>query len=128
MKNHSRQREAILKVLRETKTHPTASWIYNKVREEIPNISLGTVYRNLKELNRSGEIISVNVGDGFEHFDGDDSPHLHLKCRCCNSLVDAPLSADLKAAAEKDGFTPENSVFVIYGLCKNCKENSKINN
>ena len=128
MRNYSRQREAILNVLRETKTHPTAGWIYNKVREEIPNISLGTVYRNLKELSRTGEILSISVGDGFEHFDGDYSPHLHLQCKHCKSLVDAPFSADIKSAVESEGFTPENTVFVIHGTCKSCKEKQIVNN
>ena len=56
MKNYSRQREAILEVLRSTDTHPTASWIYERVREKIPNISLGTVYRNLTVLSENGAL------------------------------------------------------------------------
>ena len=70
MKNFSRQREEIIRVLRSTDTHPTAAWVYSKVKEAIPNISLGTVYRNLAALSVSGEILSLSVGDGFEHFDG----------------------------------------------------------
>ena len=80
MKNYSRQREVILNVIRSTNTHPTASWIYNKSREQLPNISLGTVYRNLSGLVQSGDILSINVGDGQEHYDGDISAHLHLHC------------------------------------------------
>ena len=69
MKNYSRQREAIMNVLRSTNTHPTAAWIYEQVRQQIPNISLGTVYRNLAALSESGDILSINVGDGQEHYD-----------------------------------------------------------
>ncbi|MFQ8953095.1 MAG: transcriptional repressor [Oscillospiraceae bacterium] len=69
MKNFSRQREEIIRVLRSTDTS-TAAWVYSKVKEAIPNISLGTVYRNLAALSVSGEILSLSVGDGFEHFDG----------------------------------------------------------
>ncbi|MBE6750318.1 MAG: transcriptional repressor [Ruminococcaceae bacterium] len=123
MKNYSRQREAILNVLRSTDTHPTANWIYNEVRKTLPNISLGTVYRNLSALSEAGEIITVNVGDGFDHFDGDISPHLHLHCRNCNSLIDARLNSNpILAAANEQGFTPEASVYVVYGICEKCKQ------
>ncbi len=122
MKNYSRQREAILDVLRSTDTHPTAAWIYERVRERIPNISLGTVYRNLSALSQSGEILSINVGDGQEHYDGDNSSHIHLHCRCCGSINDLELMNDpLKNLADELGFKSETSVYLIYGACKNCK-------
>ena len=70
MKNFSRQREEIIRVLRSTDTHPTAAWVYSKVKDPIPNIRLGTVHRNLAALSVSGEILPLSVGDGFEHFDG----------------------------------------------------------
>ncbi len=125
MKNFSKQREAILSALRSTDCHPTASWIYSEVRKQLPNISLGTVYRNLSALSEAGEILSLNVGDGFEHFDGDISPHLHLHCRGCNSITDARLEGDpLTAAAKNHGFTPENTVYVVYGICEKCKTNN----
>ncbi|MBQ8648875.1 MAG: transcriptional repressor [Clostridia bacterium] len=124
MKNYSRQREAILTVLRSTDTHPTASKVYHKVREIIPNISLGTVYRNLAQLKESGEIISVNVGDGFEHFDGNAKPHIHMHCKKCSAIIDVMLNEDvISDAAQKNGFVPENMVLVINGLCKTCNQN-----
>lgn len=122
MKNYSRQREAILQVLRSTDTHPTANWIYNKVREQIPSISLGTVYRNLSALAATGEILAIDVGDGFEHYDGDISPHLHLNCRCCGNIQDLVLESDVFGQlASEHGFSPETSIYVIYGICKKCK-------
>ena len=122
MKNYSKQREAILDVLRCTDTHPTANWIYEQVREIIPNISLGTVYRNLSQLSQDGDILSINVGDGFEHFDYDISPHAHLHCKQCGDIIDARLEADhLKKLSEQMGFMPETTVYVAYGICKNCK-------
>lgn len=122
MKNYSRQREAILSVLRSTDTHPTANWVYNKVKEQIPNISLGTVYRNLAELQKSGEIISLSVGDGHDHFDGDCSAHIHLHCKICGKIYDIAEESDyLAARAEQNGFMPEASVCIVYGICKNCK-------
>ena len=124
MKNYSRQREAILEVLRSTDTHPTANWIYTKVKERIPNISLGTVYRNLKGLTEDKDIISLNLGDGFERFDGNPLPHLHMHCKCCGNVTDAYFKDDiLSLKAMEQGFTPENSLYIVYGICKNCKKN-----
>ena len=122
MKKFSKQREAILTVLSQTDTHPTANWIYEQVREIIPSISLGTVYRNLSELSRNGDILSLSVGDGFEHFDYDTSPHAHLHCKACGCIVDAKLENDpLAKLSKKMGFTPETTIYVAYGICQNCK-------
>ena len=121
MKNYSKQREAILTVLSRTDTHPTANWIYEQVRELIPNISLGTVYRNLSKLSQDGDILSLNVGDGYEHFDYDTSPHAHLHCKKCGCIHDAQLENDpLAKIAKKTGFTPETTIYVAYGICQNC--------
>ena len=122
MRNYSKQREAILTVLRETDTHPTANWIYEQVREIIPNISLGTVYRNLSKLCRNGDIISLNVGDGFEHFDYDTTPHAHLHCKKCGCIHYARLECDpLAELSKKIGFMPDTTIYVAYGICQNCK-------
>ena len=123
MANYSKQREAILHELRGRCDHPTASQVYDGVRQVIPNISLGTVYRNLASLVESGEILSVTVGDGYEHFDGDKSFHLHLHCKSCGAIIDSRVDQNkIKGLAEFDGFTPETSVCVVYGLCKNCQK------
>ncbi len=126
MKNYSRQREAILNVLRSTDTHPTANRVYEMVREEIPNISLGTVYRNLAALSAAGEILSVNVGDGFEHFDGDKSLHLHLSCRNCGAITDVPVEQNLfNQLFSGHDFMPDTSVCVVHGICAKCKQKQK---
>ena len=123
MKNFSRQREEIIRVLRSTDTHPTAAWVYSKVKEAIPNISLGTVYRNLAALSVSGEILSLSVGDGFEHFDGNAAPHAHLHCRSCGKIFDAPMHGDpLADIARANGFEPETSVYIEYVVCEKCKK------
>ena len=59
--NYSRQREAIVNVLKSTTSHPSAAWIYDRVRIQIPNISLGTVYRNLAALEKEGIVVKVPV-------------------------------------------------------------------
>lgn len=123
MKNFSRQREAVLKVLKNTKSHPTATQVYEEVKKTIPNISLGTVYRNLSELYENGDIIKVAVGDGFEHFDADTSSHIHLRCKKCGSITDVYTTLDVGyELASETGFTPERSVCTVYGICKNCRQ------
>lgn len=122
MKHYSKQREAILEVLRKTDTHPTANWIYEKVRKKIPNISLGTVYRNLSALTADGVIIKIEVGDGFEHFDCDIFPHLHLYCRKCGKIIDQQLKSDyISRVAKESNFKTDTTIYVAYGICKNCK-------
>ncbi len=123
MKNYSKQREAILEVLRATDTHPTATAVYEKVREKLPNISLGTVYRNLAALRENGDIIGISVGDGFEHFDGDAAPHVHLNCRKCGKIEDISMQGDPAGElAGTRGFVPDTSVYIVYGLCDNCNQ------
>ena len=123
MANYSKQREAILKELQSRHDHPTATQVYEGVRKVLPNISLGTVYRNLSSLVESGDIISLSIGDGRERFDSDKSLHLHLHCKSCGAIIDRPIQNDvLRKTALFDGFSPESSVCVVYGLCKNCQE------
>lgn len=125
MANYSKQREAVLAELRGRCDHPTAVQVYEGVRKVMPNISLGTVYRNLAGLVESGEILSISVGDGKEHFDGDKSLHLHLHCKNCGAIIDARADAEkFYGIADFDGFTPQTSVCVVYGLCKNCSSNN----
>ncbi len=121
MKNYSKQREAIIEVLKNSKEHPTASQVYSEVRKKLPNISLGTVYRNLKALSTDGDALGLSVGDGFEHFDGDVSPHIHLFCRCCGNIFDLPLPDDTASdLARNHGFSPEGSIYIVNGVCKSC--------
>ncbi len=126
MKNYSKQREAILEVLRSTDTHPTANWIYEKVRERIPNISLGTVYRNLSALTADGVILQLQVGEDSQHFDGDISPHIHLYCKECKKIFDLRIKNDyIHNHALECGFSPDTTIYVAHGICNQCKQ--KIN-
>lgn len=127
MKNYSRQREAILNVLCSTKSHPTAAWIYENVRIQLPNISLGTVYRNLTVLEQEGVIRKIPVGDAREHFDGDTSPHSHFYCKTCEKITDIPLdTADTCKIIEQEyGVTVDSAAYTFIGVCKNCKNKNK---
>ncbi len=86
----SRQRESIKEYLSHTKEHPTADTVYMNIREKYPNISLGTVYRNLNLLVEQGEIIKLSPGNGCDRYDCNTQSHYHLYVR------NAPLSWILK--------------------------------
>ena len=122
MKNYSRQREAILNVLCSTKSHPTASWIYDNVRITLPNISLGTVYRNLALLESEGVIRKISVGDNHEHFDGDTTQHSHFYCKSCSQITDIFIDTkETRKQVEADtGFKIDFGTYTFTGVCKNC--------
>ena len=100
---YSRQRESIKASLMNRKDHPTADAVYASIREEFPNISLGTVYRNLNLLVELGEVQKLTFGDGKDHFDADTSLHYHFVCRSCGAVIDLPMeplsAIDQKAQA-----------------------------
>lgn len=133
----SRQRDAILSYLMSCKNHPTAEAVYENVKKQFPNISLGTVYRNLAQLVELGHVARVPCADGSEHFDGDISPHYHFQCLSCGSIQDLqnfnPDVEQVLNAAASSGF--EGSIYghqlFFFGLCPNCfvkKVEKKVNN
>lgn len=120
---YSRQREAIKDFLMTRKDHPTADTVYMNVKREFPNISLGTVYRNLTLLSDLGEISKIRVGDGTDHFDANVEPHYHFICSECGSVLDLDMenSEQLQKIAEAkfDGEI-HGHVTYFYGICGNC--------
>ncbi|MBO5057213.1 MAG: transcriptional repressor [Lachnospiraceae bacterium] len=123
---HSKQRDSIKEFLKGRKDHPTAAVVYENVRKTIPNISLGTVYRNLTLLADIGEISRIHVGDGVDHFDADISPHYHFICRECGNVMDMDMDKmDLEKAAGRN-FCGEIEYHTIcfYGKCEKCCEAS----
>ncbi len=125
---NSKQKTAILDVLSKTDTHPTADWVYQKVSRKIPNISLGTVYRNLANLAKDGVISRMEIGDGTDHFDYTVQPHNHFYCKQCGGLYDVELSYDesLDKMAESTGCGRiEDHNLLFRGTCKQCLNSKK---
>ena len=119
------QRQVILNILKTTDIHPTADWIYEKARKYIPNISLGTVYRNLKILKEKGEILEINDGK-LTRFDGRTDKHYHFKCVKCENIYDIEgKDIEIKENISQKGFVPVGFDIFIYGICKNCQTNKK---
>ena len=121
---YSIQREALLTLLRSTRSHPTADWLYQELRKDFPNISLGTVYRNLALLSEKGEILSLNVNSEKEHFDGFTHEHYHFVCSDCGTItdVDVPSMPELNDSVERQtGAEVDKYSLVFYGKCMQCR-------
>ena len=119
----SHQRDEILRYLRSERAHRSATEIYDAVREKIPNISLGTVYRNLGQLVEIGAIITVETDDKFVYYDGYVKPHTHFVCKGCKKIYDFELETEYPAQITGQGFEIETDRTVYYGKCKDCKNN-----
>lgn len=120
---YSKQREAIKAFLQGNKAHPTADEVYASIRQQYPNISLGTVYRNLNLLSESGEIKKISYLAGPDHFDYDTSDHYHFVCRSCGRIYDMPLSTLEAVEQAVSAGAPgevESHDLVFYGVCNEC--------
>ena len=119
----SKQSEMILEILKGTKAHPDADWIYERVRERIPKISLGTVYRNLSRMSETGEILKLDVNTGTSHYDANVCPHCHVVCRECGRIDDlteeVPEFLFSEARKIYRGRIIDCSV-IYYGFCESC--------
>ena len=126
---YSYKREAILQCIRQTNTHPSADWIYNQLKERIPDLSLGTVYRNLAQFKAKGQILSLGVVGGIERFDGRVDPHVHFCCDCCGAIVDLPtfdMPTELcRKVAEALEAEVSQCSLTFTGLCRKCASEHK---
>ncbi len=110
--------------MKETALHPTAEWVYERVRREIPNISLGTVYRNLNLLRQEGTISKLDLAGTLSRFDGNTRNHYHFRCEQCGDIldVDGPVNKDIdKRLAQTTGFRVSHHRLEFRGLCQGCQ-------
>ncbi|ADW20773.1 MULTISPECIES: transcriptional repressor [Thermus] len=124
LKRLTRQRKAVLEVVKRAHNHPDAAWIYQEVRKVVPKVSLGTIYRTLEALVEEGYLIPITKAGEATRYDANLHPHLHLVCQGCGAIVD--LEVDLP-----DLLTPVQEAYpqlevreveVTYkGLCPTCK-------
>lgn len=120
---YSRQRESIKDFLMTQTTHPTADVVYENMKQIYPNISLGTVYRNLSLLADLGEIQKLSSLGGADRYDGRTSPHCHFICKECGSIMDLDIDAVNTLVSEAEGqfsgkITGCSARF--FGLCEEC--------
>ncbi|MFH0846482.1 MAG: transcriptional repressor [Chloroflexota bacterium] len=120
----TKQKVAILRVLRSTMSHPTADWVYGEIRKEIPNVSLGTIYRNLRLLEKEGEIRELGLAGGPSRFDANTQPHHHFRCEKCERIFDVSIAVDkgIDARVSREtGFKVFSHAIEFRGLCRNCR-------
>ena len=123
---HFRKRDAILNCVRCTTTHPSAEWVFEHVRQEVPDISLATVYRNLSLFKDQGLITSLGTVKGVERFDGNTEPHVHFICTGGGCIVDLPqisVPEELNAAVSRDsGGRVDSCQLTFTGICGECRK------
>jgi Fe2+ or Zn2+ uptake regulation protein len=122
---YSKQREEVMRVMRSgSLDHPTAQQVHDLVRSSMPEVSLGTVYRNLHQLVDAGELVEVCVG-GAVHYDTHLDSHHHIVCTRCGMLIDLPvdqqLESEMKAKATELGHHVEQFELHIKGQCAQCR-------
>ena len=118
---YSPQKELIMSILEGTKAHPSAAAVYSEARKTMPNISLGTVYRNLMNLAKEGKIQNFSFED-ISHFDGNSAPHPHFCCVSCGQVSDLCCDFDKVRNLTKglDGCKIEGETLLFCGLCREC--------
>ena len=124
MLKRSRQKEVIRRILKSTSSHPTADWVYEQAKKEIPNISMSTVYRNLKLLKDSGEILELNLGQVQSHYDGNTTNHYHFRCEKCGWLFDVEEPVDTtidERVTRATGHDITQHVLEFRGICRDCR-------
>lgn len=119
----TKQRLAVLKAVQATKSHPDANWIYEKVRKEIPHVSLGTIYRTLGILKEAGLLRELDYGSSLSHYDARTESHAHIVCTNCGRIDDLPLSLRGKLEEQASRVTDyliTDHRLEFYGLCPDC--------
>lgn len=123
----SKQRENILRLIQETKVHPTADWVYRKLKPKIPGLSLGTVYRNLSVLQEQGLVRKMPLGS-TDRYEGRTAPHYHLVCDCCKSVTDIemPIYAEInRKVGGMTTFKINRHRIDFFGTCVACQNKLK---
>lgn len=121
---YSKQRNIILEIVNSSCNHPTVDMIYKEVQKKIPNISLGTVYRNLNQLVEHGYIKKILIANESERFDKISEEHIHFICLSCKKVEDLlveDLRKFLKKIEEENKMQILSKEIVLKGLCHNCK-------
>ena len=125
---YSKQREMIFRAVKDEPVHPTADTVYTKLKPENPNLSLGTVYRNLGQLCECGKLLRVQAPFGAEHYDGFTEQHYHMQCTSCYNVFDIPMSLSASIAKEVEQATGHHiseQTVTFSGICNQCTNKSK---
>ncbi|WP_042142127.1 peroxide-responsive transcriptional repressor PerR [Paucisalibacillus sp. EB02] len=119
------QRHAVLDYLMNSIVHPTADDIYKALEGKFPNMSVATVYNNLRVLRENGLVRELTYGDASSRFECNLSDHYHIICESCGKIVDFhyPSLDEVESLAQKvTGFNVSHHRMEVYGICKDCQE------
>ena len=122
---NTRQRKVILEELSKTTAHPTAVQLYGAVRRRLPKISLGTVYRNLELLARTGRIVKLELAGAEIRFDADLRPHDHIRCVSCgrvDDLAGPPPEIPVGGSRDFGGYEVIGHRLEFVGRCPRCRK------
>ena len=123
-RRNSKQRNKMRELLCGRTDHPDAQTVYEEIRTFFPNISLGTVYRNLMLLADDSELQCINVGDGKVHFDPNVKPHAHFYCNRCHRVYDFNTAEEMNAVLLKQqlsfGGKIDECSISFKGTCVSC--------
>lgn len=126
IRKNSRKRQAILDTLCMSREHPTAEMLYNALKPEYPELSLGTVYRNLSVLTQDGLVADIGSINGQEHYDANLNPHAHFICRNCRRVSDLDIPESFEELCReidtRYGCAPTGCSLTFTGLCLECRE------
>jgi Fur family peroxide stress response transcriptional regulator len=117
------QRQVLYRALLEAEDHPSPEMLYERVKRDIPSVSLGTVYRNIKTFLDNGLIGEVSLHHGSLRLEANNAPHHHLVCRSCRTMFDLPAEQveDIRLRESlPNGFRLERFVVEAHGLCATC--------
>jgi Fe2+ or Zn2+ uptake regulation protein len=121
---YTEQRAAVFRYLRSTGSHPSADEVFLHVRQEIPGISLATVYKSLETLVGARLATKLTYGDGSARYDGRTDDHHHLRCLGCSRVIDLPGQVDdrevARLEASADGFQVTGCRLELTGYCADC--------
>ena len=119
------QRLAVYRELASRKGHPTVEEIYQALKEEMPSLSLATVYRTLRYLEEMGLVKKAPAVDDKMRYEVELKPHAHFVCRKCGAILDVPLVCqecpELNQWVKEEGVGLEESQLILYGLCRDCR-------
>lgn len=127
----TKQRKLILEELERAKDHPTAYDVYERVKNRMPKISLGTVYRNLEFLSANGVIKRLDLGEGQKRFDVTTDEHKHIRCISCGRIDDIPLNTYrqlttiIDIVGDVTGYNGIGSSMDFHGICPECQKSGK---
>ena len=125
VRRHSKKREAIREELRRAGDHPSAEELYARLKPLYPDLSLGTVYRNLALFRQSGEANCVAIVAGQERFDGRTHPHAHFICRECGAVLDVETQLPEELLRRGVPGAVTEYALTFYGVCDHCQGDSK---